>query len=192
MANKSTGDYNTAVGHAAGWYASGDFTGSNNTYLGYNARPESASESDTIRIGNSNQTATYIAGINGRTSSGGVALCEQQRETRDHHLFPPVQGGHRGHGRCEQRPDAIEARFLLLQVRIQRRPPHSAVRPDRRGGCGVYPELVLYDPKTGEPQTVAYHLVNAMLLNEVQRRAAWPDQATEGRDVCHEGAACEI
>ena len=34
----------------------------------------------------------------------------------------------------------------------------------------VYPDLVLYDPKTGQPQTVYYHLVNAMLLNEVQKQ----------------------
>jgi hypothetical protein len=34
----------------------------------------------------------------------------------------------------------------------------------------VYPELVVYDPKSGEPQTVAYNLVNAMLLNEVQKQ----------------------
>jgi len=33
-----------------------------------------------------------------------------------------------------------------------------------------YPELVQYDPKTGEPETVYYHLVNAMLLNEVQKQ----------------------
>ena len=34
----------------------------------------------------------------------------------------------------------------------------------------LYPELVQYDPKTGEPETVYYHLVNAMLLNEVQKQ----------------------
>jgi hypothetical protein len=34
----------------------------------------------------------------------------------------------------------------------------------------VYPGLVQYDPKTGQPQTVYYHLVNAMLLNEVQKQ----------------------
>jgi len=34
----------------------------------------------------------------------------------------------------------------------------------------VSPDLVQYDPSTGEPQTVYYHLVNAMLLNEVQKQ----------------------
>jgi small-conductance mechanosensitive channel len=36
--------------------------------------------------------------------------------------------------------------------------------------AAVYPDLVLRDPQTGRPQTVAYHLVNAMLLNEVQKQ----------------------
>jgi len=34
----------------------------------------------------------------------------------------------------------------------------------------VYPDLVMYDPATGKPQTVHYHLVNAMLLNEGQKQ----------------------
>src|SRR6185295_15182779 len=34
----------------------------------------------------------------------------------------------------------------------------------------VYPDLVVFDEK-GEPQTVRYHFVNALLLNEVQRQA---------------------
>lgn len=34
----------------------------------------------------------------------------------------------------------------------------------------IYPDLVVYD-ENGEPQTVRYHFVNAMLLNEVQRQA---------------------
>ncbi len=34
----------------------------------------------------------------------------------------------------------------------------------------VYPDLVQYDPKTGQALTVYYHLVNAMLLNEAQKQ----------------------
>jgi septal ring factor EnvC (AmiA/AmiB activator) len=47
----------------------------------------------------------------------------------------------------------------------------------------VYPDLVQYDPKSGQPQTVYYHLVNAMLLNEVQKQqkelSAFKDQVKE-------------
>ena len=33
----------------------------------------------------------------------------------------------------------------------------------------VYPDLVVYD-RDGRPETVRYHLVNALLLNEVQKQ----------------------
>jgi len=42
----------------------------------------------------------------------------------------------------------------------------------------VYPNLVVYDDK-GQPQTVRYHFVNAMLLNEVQKQARQIAQLTE-------------
>jgi hypothetical protein len=34
----------------------------------------------------------------------------------------------------------------------------------------IYPDLVQYDPNTGQPHTISYHLINAMLLNEVQKQ----------------------
>jgi hypothetical protein len=43
----------------------------------------------------------------------------------------------------------------------------------------VAPELVLSD-KDGAPQTVRYHFVNAMLLNEVQRQRRLARRAGEG------------
>jgi hypothetical protein len=33
----------------------------------------------------------------------------------------------------------------------------------------VYPDLVVYD-RHGRPETVRYHLINALLLNEVQKQ----------------------
>ena len=33
---------------------------------------------------------------------------------------------------------------------------------------GVFPELVIYDAQ-GKPETVAYHLLGSLLLNEVQK-----------------------
>jgi len=42
----------------------------------------------------------------------------------------------------------------------------------------VYPDLVVYDAE-GQPQTVRYHFVNAMLLNEVQKQARQIAQLTE-------------
>jgi hypothetical protein len=45
----------------------------------------------------------------------------------------------------------------------------------------VYPDLVQYDSKTGEPNTALYHVLPAMLLNEFQKTAQTGGGAT-GRD----------
>ena len=75
--------------------------------------------------------------------------------------------------------DMGEASRGLMQLR----PVTFHYKPEYAGGprtrqygliaeevAAVYPDLVLYDPQTGRPQSVAYHLVNAMLLNEVQKQ----------------------
>ena len=72
-----------------------------------------------------------------------------------------------------------EASRSLMQLR----PVTFHYKPEYAGGprtlpygliaeevAAVYPDLVLRDPQTGQPQSVAYHLVNAMLLNEVQKQ----------------------
>ena len=60
----TTGDFNTAVGYQAGKNL---VAGSNNIDLG---NAGLSGDSGIIRIGSSNQTATYIAGITGVTPSG--------------------------------------------------------------------------------------------------------------------------
>ena len=77
LSSNTTGSFNTAVGVYAG---SNLTTGSNNIDIG-NVDPSTfdstdvAGESNTIRIGRpGTQTATFIAGINGVTSSGGLAV----------------------------------------------------------------------------------------------------------------------
>jgi len=84
LENNTTGDSNTAVGWEALFKYRLLTTGSNNIALGANAGSSLtngsynidignegvADESGTIRIGDSNQTATYIAGISGVTLTG--------------------------------------------------------------------------------------------------------------------------
>ena len=36
----------------------------------------------------------------------------------------------------------------------------------------VFPELVIYD-RDGQPETVKYHLLSSLLLNELQRQNRW-------------------
>ena len=78
----TTGNSNTASGY---WSLGGNTTGSNNTAVGYQAgrylttgsynidigNQGVAAEGNTIRIGDSNQANTYIAGIYGVTVSSG-------------------------------------------------------------------------------------------------------------------------
>ena len=56
---------NTALGQNAGYNGnlSDNFTGSSNIYIGQDVRPVSLTESNTIRLGSSLHTKTFIAGI---------------------------------------------------------------------------------------------------------------------------------
>jgi hypothetical protein len=62
--SNTTGDHNTALGNGAGKNLT---TGSNNVDIANAGRAE---ESRTIRIGDNDQTATFIAGISGNTLPG--------------------------------------------------------------------------------------------------------------------------
>ena len=63
----------------------------------------------------------------------------------------------------------------LRPVVFHYRPEYAAGKPTLQFGliaeevAKVYPDLVGYGPD-GEPQTVRYHLLNTMLLNEVQKQ----------------------
>ena len=72
--------------------------------------------------------------------------------------------------------EASNALMQLRPVTFHYKPEYAGGPRTRQYGliaeevAAVYPDLVLHDPQTGRPQTVAYHLVNAMLLNEVQKQ----------------------
>ena len=83
LTNNTTGSNNTAIGTAALQNATGTenlaigyhaglslTTGDDNIYLGSFG---AASESNTMRLGSA-QTRTFLAGVNGVTSTGGVAV----------------------------------------------------------------------------------------------------------------------
>jgi hypothetical protein len=180
--HNTTGGSNSAFGSAAlftltngssnvaiGAFAGGNVTsGSNNIYIG-NVGPSGA-ESNTIRIGTvATQTVAYMAGISGVTSASGVAV-----------LVNP--SGQLGTTTSSRRfKDAIadmgkESDILmkLRPVAFYYKPEYDNTRTRQYGLVAeevaqVAPELVLSD-KDGAPQTVRYHFVNAMLLNEVQKQ----------------------
>ena len=67
------GSDNTAIGKDAGYDRYNDYTGSNNTYIGYNAQPSSPTVSNEIVLGDSNVVVVRTAaGI----SAGGGITCD--------------------------------------------------------------------------------------------------------------------
>lgn len=161
----ATGSGNIAVGSQAGVNLT---SGSNNIEIG-NTAP--GNESNTIRIG-STQTATFIAGVNGATASGGVevfvntsgklgTLTSSRRFKED-----IVDMGAASDSILKLRPVSFHYKAgyddgsHLLQ--------YGLVAEEV---AMVAPSLVQYDA-LGQPFTVRYQAVNAMLVNEVQKQHA--------------------
>jgi hypothetical protein len=163
LAELSSGGGNTAVGPYAG---SNLTSGNDNIYLGSWGGAEI--ESDTIRIGGDIQRATYIAGIYSATATARAVYVNSNGQ------LGTLSSSRRYK---EQIADMSAESDVLLRLR----PVSFYYRPEldethlRQYGlvaeevAEVAPGLVDYD-KDGTPQTVRYHLVNAMLLNEVQKQ----------------------
>jgi hypothetical protein len=167
----TTGTNNIAIGVFAG---SSIGSGSYNIDIG-NSAP--GNESNTIRIGNvTRQTATYIAGIDGSTSSSGNAvyvnasgqlgtLTSSVRFKED-----VATMGEASHNLMKLRPVVFHYKTPyddgshLLQ--------YGLIAEEV---AKVYPDLVQYDAK-GQPFTVRYHAINVMLLNEIQKQKAQLDE----------------
>ena len=122
-------------------------------------------ESNTIRIGNTDITDTFISGISGTTVASGAAVLVDS-------------SGHLGtltsskRYKEEIRPmnKTSEAIFSLEPVTFRYRKEIDPAGTSQFGLIAeevakVNPTLVLPD-KEGKPYTVRYDAVNAMLLNE--------------------------
>src|SRR6266496_1753933 len=174
----TTGNQNTAVGFAAlstltsgfGNIALGVFagfnspSGDNNIYIG-NA---GASESDTIRIG-TGQSATYIGGISG-TSLVGVPVVVNEIGR-----LGITGSSARFKQDIQDMGQASAALMSLRPVMFRYKPEYADGNAELHYGlvaeevAKVYPNLVQND-KNGEPFTVLYQELPALLLNEIQRQ----------------------
>ena len=165
------GSNNIALGFGAGYIRT---TGSNNIDIGNVGVP---AEANTIRIGNVVATvypdgtthaahfATYIAGIFGKTSPGGVSVFingagQLGTATSSKRFKDEIK-----------RMDKVSEAILALKP-VTFRYKHD-IDPERQPQFGlvaedvekVNPDLVVRDAD-GKPYTVRYEAVNAMLLNE--------------------------
>jgi hypothetical protein len=168
----TTGSENTFVGFHSG---ESNTTGSNDVYIA-NAGPPSGTESSTIRIGGDMgsgygpQTAAYIVGIYGSTSSGGVPVyinSNGQLGTQISSLRFKEQVRDMG--------DSTNALMKLRPVTFFYKPEYDKGPRTLQYGliaeevAKVYPEMVAYD-NDGQPYTVKYQYLAPMLLNELQKQ----------------------
>ena len=175
---RTTGNFNTAVGNGAltgnatgnqntalGWRAGFNLTtGDNNIDIGFGVEGI-AGESNTIRIGNSRNTATFIRGISGATAAGGAGVFVNSSG----HLGTLTSSA-RFKDEIKPMGNASEAILALRPVSFRYKkdidpqgiPQFGLVAEEVEK---VNPDLVIREAD-GRPQTVRYEQVNAMLLNE--------------------------
>jgi hypothetical protein len=172
--SNTTGSNNIAIGTGAGTNLS---SGGNNIYLGATGN---STESNTLRLGSTGQTSAFIEGVSGQTSASGVAVFINS-------------GGKLGTTTSSRRfkeeiLDMDSESDVLLKLRPVSFIYKPEVDPSRTPQYGliaeevaeVAPALAVFD-KDGRPETVRYHFVNAMLLNEVQKSRRLIDELRADR-----------
>jgi Chaperone of endosialidase len=180
----NTGSFNIALGTGAGTNLT---TGNNNIDIG---NVGVAAEANTIRIGKKEtQTATFIAGISGKTASGGVAVYVNANGK----LGTTVSSA-RFKEQIKPMDKASEAIHALKPVTFRYK---QELDPEGIPQFGLVAEevekvnadLVARDGQ-GKVYTVRYEAVNAMLLNEflkehqkVQQLEATVAQQQRGMEV---------
>jgi hypothetical protein len=186
----TTGDNNIGVGSFGG---SNLTTGSDNICIGNSGV---AGESSAIRIGTAGtQTATFIAGISGATSSGGVAVF-----VNGSGQLGTATSSRRVKEDIREIAEESDGLMRLRPVAFKYKPQIDPTGLAQYGliaeeVADVFPDLVAYG-RDGRPETVRYHLVNALLLNEVQKqhRTAEVQEKTieqQRKTIDHEQAEIE-
>ena len=160
LLNNTTGSNNIALGARAG---SNLTTGSNNIDIGADG---SGNEANTIRIGKTGtQQKTFIAAISGKIVANGVGVIINPSGQ-----LGTIQSSARFKDEVKPMDKSSEALLKLKPVTFRY---NEELDPDKIPQFGliaeevekVNPDLVARDAK-GEPYTVRYDAVNAMLLNE--------------------------
>ena len=129
-----------------------------------------STDSGIIRIGNAIQTATYVSGIFGVNPGGGGAVFI----TSSGQLYSPSSSA-RYKENIRDMGEKSDALMSLRPVTFQyKQPVADGPKPLEYGLIAeevakIYPELVVYG-KDGEVESVQYHQLPALLLNELQKQ----------------------
>jgi hypothetical protein len=165
LASLISGSQNVGIGGGAGTLLQ---TGSNNILIG---APGVVSESNVIRIGNGvSHQRTFVAGVYGvATGAIGAAVVIDANGQ-----LGTISSSARYKQDIEPMADA-SARLMQLRPVTFRYKEANAVgeKPIQYGLIAeevarVFPDLVVYD-RNGQVETVAYHLLTPLLLNELQK-----------------------
>ncbi len=189
----TTGFYNTAVGAGAlmhlaggsynvamGLLAGSSYTGSENNNIAL-ASSGVAGDVGVTRIGSSGaQTQAYVAGIYGATASSGIQVFVNSAGK-----LGTATSSLRFKEDVADLGAASDELMRLRPVSFHYKAPYDDGRRILQYGL-IAEEVAAVDPglvetgEDGQPLTVRYHFVNAMLLGEVQRQhAAIARQAAE-------------
>lgn len=179
FASNTTGNFGTAIGSGA---LKNNTTGNNNIGLGANAgvnlttennnidigNAGVAAESNTIRIGGTAQTATFIAGISGTTVTGVPVLVSGSGQLGVASSSRSVKDDIRDIG------EESNALMRLRPVAFRYKPELDPTGLRQYGLIAeevakVMPDLVRFSA-SGEPETVRYHFLTPLLLNEVRKQ----------------------
>ena len=163
----ATGNYNVALGHSAGESLT---TGNNNIDIGHNVLGVKG-ESNTVRIGNTDITATFIGGISGQTVVGGAAVFVDSNGK-----LGTMTASTRFSDEIKPMDKASEAILTLKPVTFRYKQEIDSKSIRQFGLIAdevekVNPDLIVRD-KEGKPYSVRYDQVNAMLLNEFLKEHA--------------------
>lgn len=181
--SNTTGSENTVVGGYAGFY---NTSGSYNTFVGTNAgelpttgsynimiaNQGTPSDSHLIRIGDSNQNRTFIAGIRG-VATGVSNAVEVVIDTNGQ--LGTINSSRRFKRDIVDMGDASNSLMKLRPVTFHYKQPSTDGVDRLEYGliaeevASVYPDTVTYTP-SGETETIQYHKINAMMLNEIQKQ----------------------
>lgn len=162
-----TGNFNTAVGHNSGSAYTAAET--QNILLGYNTGV--AGESGTMHLGDNGMiTATYVGGVFGATVVGSAVLIDSTG------LMGTVVSSERYKDNIEDLGDTDVLKLRPVSFSYKSNPAYEmqsgliAEEVDK-----VMPRIVVRD-KDGRPESVMYHELPVLLLNEIKKLSARVDE----------------
>jgi hypothetical protein len=172
--NGTSGSWNISVGYEAGYQVT---SGSYNIDIGSQG---GSGDSNIIRIGTaSNQTSTYIAGITGSNIGSGSAVL-----INSNGQLGSIQSSSRYKEDIEDMGDASARLMLLRPVKFHYKTGSDDGTKSLHYGLigeevnSIYPELVVRG-LDGQVESVQYHELPAMLLNEIQKQRKTIDLQTQ-------------